>query len=494
MSKVAILHTVIVGAGVSGIGAAIELKRRKVKDFRIIEQADDLGGTWRDNHYPGVAVDIPAPNYSYSFAQNARWSRLFAPGAEIKAYVNKVAHKFGVKEHIHYNKSVQSISFIEAENHWQVNIKGGEKILCKYVISATGILNQPKYPDIQGLQSFKGKMMHTARWDDNYDLKGKRVAVIGTGASAIQVVPAIAAEVAHLTVFQRTPIWVIPKSDFEFPPALQKVLQYLPLSKWTLRFFINLGLEAGTYLTVNYQKFGLSNRGLESRLRKYIDSQVKDPQVAAKLKPKYGFGCKRPSISNTYLRTFNRNNVLLETNGIQSINENGVVTVDGKQHEFDLIILSTGFKVMEEGNAPSFKVFGRKDVELGEYWKKNRYQAFNSVSVPGFPNFFLTFGPYSGGLNWFSMLESNLAFIMRCIDKADTSKSQTVEVKQLAHDQYFEEMQRRSNNTVFKDGSCALSNSYYIDEHGDASAAAPFIPMWRWFRFRFMSLDAYKFS
>ncbi len=494
MSKVQILHSVIVGAGISGIGTAIELKKRKIENFTVLEQAQELGGTWRDNHYPGVAVDIPAPNYSFSFAQNPGWSRLFAPGAEIQSYVQSVAERFGIKEHIRYGRSVESISFIEGEKHWQVNVKGGEKFLCKYVISATGILNQPKYPDIPGIDTFKGKMMHTARWDDSYDLKGKKVCIIGTGASAIQVVPAIAPEVKHLSVFQRTPIWVLPKNDREFNSVIQGVLKYVPFSKWTLRFFINLGLEVGTYVTVNYQKLGLSKDGLEKNLARYIDSQVNDPEIAKKLKPNYGFGCKRPSISNTYLKTFNRDNVLLVTEGIEKITETGITTRDGVHHEFDLIILGTGFKVMEEGNAPSFKVWGRNKVELGQFWKENRYQAFNSVSVPGFPNLFLTFGPYSGGLNWFSMLEGNLRFIMRCIDKADHSKSSTVEVKQLAHEKYFKEMIRRSNNTVFKNNSCALSNSYYIDEHGDASAAAPFIPMWRWFRFRFMSLDAYKFS
>jgi cation diffusion facilitator CzcD-associated flavoprotein CzcO len=419
VAKVKILHSVIVGAGVSGIGSAIELKRRNIHNFAILERAEELGGTWRDNHYPGVAVDIPAPNYSFSYAQNPKWSRLFAPGSEIQKYVQSVAEKFGVKEHIKYQRHVESISFIEEEKHWQVNVKGGEKILTKYVISATGILNQPKHPEIEGIENFKGKMMHTARWDDSFELKGKRVGIIGTGASAIQVVPAIASEVAQLSVFQRTPIWVLPKNDREFGKLAQGLFSYVPFSKWGLRFLINLGLELGTYVTVNYQKLGLSNRGLENNLRKYVDSQVKDPEVAEKLKPQYGFGCKRPSISSTYLKTFNRDNVSLVTEGIIKITETGIETNDGERHDFDLIILGTGFKVMEEGNAPSFKVYGKKDVELGKFWKENRYQAFNSVSVPGFPNLFLTFGPYSGGLNWFSMLEGNLKFIFRCIDRAD---------------------------------------------------------------------------
>lgn len=494
MSKVSILHSVIVGAGVSGIGSAIELRKHRIYDFKVLEQADDLGGTWRDNRYPGVAVDIPSINYSFSYAMNPDWSRLFAPGNEIQAYVKSLAEKFNIKRHIQYNSKVKSISFIESESHWQINLEGGEKLLCKYVISATGILNQPKYPDINGLESFKGKMMHTARWDESYDVTGKKVAIIGTGASAVQVVPAIASKVKQLSVFQRTPIWVLPKQEVEFGPLVHKIFRYVPFSKWTARALINAGLEIGTYVTVNYQKLGLSNRGLENNLRKFIDSQVKDPETREKLKPKYGFGCKRPSISNTYLKTFNRDNVSLITESIDSINENGVLTTDGQQHDVDLLVMATGFKVMEEGNAPSFKVYGRDDKELGQFWKENRYQAFNSVSVPGFPNFFLTFGPYSGGLNWFSMLEGNLKFIMRCIDRADKSKSSLVEVKQEAHEAYFKEMQKRSDNTVFKNSTCASSNSYYIDEHGDASAAAPFIPMWRWFRFRFMSLDAYRFS
>ncbi len=487
-------ESLIIGAGISGIGAAIEFKKRAMNNFIILEQASDLGGTWRDNHYPGVAVDIPSINYSFSYEMNPRWSRLFAPGIEIQNYVQDVAKKYRLNEHIRYNKSVVKTVFDENSKSWETHLADGSRIRSRYVISATGILNQPKMPDIKGLSSFKGKMMHTARWDDSYSLKGKRVAIIGTGASAVQVVPAIAKEVAHLQVYQRTPIWVLPKHDRQLGKAAKFIFSYIPLSKLTIRFFANIFLELGTYFAVNYQNLGASNKRLEVGLRKYINSQVKDPDLRKKLTPDYGFGCKRPSISNDYLKTFNRDNVQLVTDGIDSIYEQGIVTKDGKKHELDLIILGTGFKVMEKGNAPSYEVYGRGNLELGQFWYENRYQAFNSISIPKFPNFFLTFGPYAGGLNWFSMLEANVKFIMRCLEQAQSSGKTCVEVKQQAHEAYFQKMLKLSNNVVFKDNRCVSSNSYYIDHHGDASAAAPFIPMWRWFRFRFMDLSAYHFS
>ena len=336
--------------------------------------------------------------------------------------------------------------------------------------------------------------MHTARWDHNHDLAMKRVAVIGTGASAVQIVPAIAPVVLQLRVFQRTPIWVSPRLDRPVRAGSLLSLRRFSVIRSLMRLVSESGLEFLTFSIVNYRRSSFFVRLLQRCLRYTMRRQVNEPAIAARLLPGYGLGCKRPTMSNRYLRAFNRENVLLITQPIERMCPEGIVTSDQAVHAVDTIILATGFLTTEQGNAPSFEVVGRDGVELGQFWEDHRLQAYAGVSVPGFPNFFLTAGPYSGGFNWFAALEAHLAHIMRCIDGARARGVTRVEVTRGAHERYMQHMWQRAKGTVFKDSSCASANSYYLDRHGDASLPLPHTPWWRVRRERSRSLHDYRFG
>jgi len=487
------VDTLIIGAGISGIGAGIELLRRGDASFAILEAASEPGGTWRDNTYPGVAVDIPSVSYCFSFETDYPWSREYATGAEIQRYVKHCAGKYGVTKHIRYRSQANRCRFDSARDVWVTELADGSAITSRYVIAATGLFTTPTLPAIPGLETFTGKAMHTARWDHDYDLASKRVAVIGTGASAVQIVPEIAPVVARLQVFQRTPIWIGPRMDRPLGNGGLS-LRRLALTRRLLRLASESGLEFLTFSIVNYRRLPLVVQLVQRSIRARMRRQVDDPVIADRLLPRYGLGCKRPAISNTYLPTFNRENVSLVTQPIERICPEGIVTTDKTLHAVDAIILATGFLTTEQGNAPAFEVIGSDGVELGQFWTTHRRQAYAGVSVPGFPNFFLTAGPYSGGFNWFAMLEANLAHIMACIDDARGRGVTRVEVSRDAHERYMRHMWRRGEGTVFKDRSCATANSYYLDRHADASLPLPHTPWWRAIRGRWKGTQDYSFG
>lgn len=488
-------EVIVIGAGFSGIGAGIKLKQAGFS-FVILEKASDLGGTWRDNTYPGIAVDITSFTYSFSFEQNPYWSRVFAPGRELQAYANHCVDKYGIRSAFRFGVEVEKAVFDERENIWRVHARNGKIWSARYLITATGGLTQPKLPEIPGIADFTGKMMHTARWDHSYDVTGKRVAVIGTGATAVQLVPSIAPLVKELYVFQRTPIWILPKPDREIPPWVQWVFAHVPYAQQSVRNVTTVLTEMVMVLGVIYNKqTPYLIRALEALCLKHLEEQVKDPVIREKLRPNYGFGCKRPSISNDYLRTFNRANVELVTEPITRITPTGIVTADGVERQLDTLILSTGFKVYEKGNTPPFAMYGRNGVELGDFWEKNRYQAYEGTSVPGFPNMFLIWGPYSAsGTSWFSMIEANVHHALRCLQQARRKKAQVVEIKREANDAYFADILRRQKNTVFYNQDCSRSNSYYFDKHGDAPFYRPSSGVEMWLRSRFFPLADYRFA
>ena len=302
---------VVIGAGFSGIGAAIKLQQARLDNFVILEQAADLGGTWRDNTYPGVAVDITSLTYSFSFAQNPGWSRLFAPGDEIRRYADRCADDYGLRDHMRFNTRVHQATFDEAENIWRIESSTGT-ITARYIITACGGLTQPKAPDVDGLDRFEGKVMHTARWDHDYDVKGKRVAVIGTGASAVQVIPAIAPEVGTLHVFQRTPPWVLPKPDREIPRWMSWLFRTIPATQTGLRMLTSalteLVLVTGL---IHHRQLPIVVRRIEALCTRHLQRQVSDPELRDKLTPRYAFGCKRPCFSSDYFPALTRDNVEL---------------------------------------------------------------------------------------------------------------------------------------------------------------------------------------
>ncbi len=490
-------EVLIVGAGIAGIGVAIELMKNGIQSFALLERAHDVGGTWRDNRYPGIAVDITSFTYSYSFEQKADWSRVFAPGAELQAYVKDVAAKYGVYPKVHFGVEVDEATFDEQNHLWRLRLKDGSQLSCRYLVGATGGLITPKMPDIPGLDSFKGKRIHTAQWDESYDLTGKRVAIIGTGATAVQLVPAIAAKVGHLDVYQRTPIWLLKKADAEIPNWLKTIFARLPFVQHSLRgatdTLTELVMVCGT---MYYRQAPWLVRWAEQACKQNLLEQVpNDPELRRKLTPHYGFGCKRPSFSNEYFRTFTRDNVELITDPIECITPEGIRTKDGVTRPIDVLITATGYRVFEKGNIPSFKVYGRKGQELGEFWDEKRYQAYEGVSVPGFPNYFLTLGPYSfTATSYFKTVEGAATHISRCITAARSKDADCVEIRWQPHERYFELIQRRQKSTVFLGANCAGSNSYYFDKHGDAPMLRPMTSFEALWRAQHFPLSDYRFT
>lgn len=463
-------EVVIIGCGFAGIGMGIELLRRGITSFAILEAADDVGGTWRDNRYPGVAVDIPSFTYSFSFAQQSSWSRMFAPGDELKRYADHCTDRFRLRPHLRFGARVESAEYQEATGTWELRLANGDTVCARYVISATGLLHAPKLPAIPGLESFRGQAMHSARWRDDVALDGARVALIGTGASAVQLVPALRRRVAHLTVFQRTPPWVLPKPDAAISPLVQQLLRRVPLLQAACRAGTSAGTELLLVLAIVYNRqFPWLVRMAELICKAHLRAQVQDKALRQKLQPRYGFGCNRPTFSNEYLASFNSPHVTLESGGASQVVHDGVITADGRHVPADVLIYATGFRTYERGNLPSYAVHGRDGVELGAHWEENRFQAYHGASVPGFPNHFLMVGPYTAtGASWFSIVENQARHIGRCISHAKRHGFRVVEVSEPAHKRFFAAIQRRLPNTVFFNNSCGASNSYYFDKHGDA--------------------------
>lgn len=488
-------HVVIVGAGFGGIASAIELEGAGIDDYVILEKWDGPGGTWRANRYPGVAVDIPSLVYSFSYEQRGDWSRVFAPGAELLAYAEDVVDRRSLRPRMRFGTTVTSMAFDEAGDLWRIAIEdasGPREVTARYVINAVGALERPVMPAIEGIDRFRGHVLHTARWDDTVELAGKRVACIGTGASALQLIPEIAPDVAHLDVYQRTPIWVAPKLD----PALGRLSRAL-LSVPPLRTAARGVATAFFDVTANVvfqQRLEPLRVGLEAGLRRWMRSQVDDPTTREALVPGYGFGCKRPSMSNTYLRTYNRDNVELVTTPITSVTTTGVRTEDGALHRADVLICATGFHVMSEQEPSPFPMHGRGGVELGEFWVENRFHAYQGVSVCGFPNLFSVMGPYGFVVgSYFWMIEATTRHAARVIAEADRRGATSAEIRRGPQDRYVERCRARQADSPLFGPACADSNTYYVNFQGD-SPLRPSLYAEMWWENRHFPLSHYRFA
>ncbi|GBG38379.1 flavin-containing monooxygenase [Mycobacterium montefiorense] len=486
-------QTLIVGAGFSGIGAAIKLDKAGLSDYLVIEAGDGVGGTWHWNTYPGIGVDIPSFSYQFSFEQSRHWSRIYAPGRELKAYAEHCVDKYGIRSRIRLNTKVLSAEFDDEHSLWRVQTDPGGQVTARFVISASGVFAVPNLPDIDGVDSFDGITMHTARWDHTQDLTGKRVAIIGTGASAVQVIPEIAPIVAQLTVFQRTPIWCFPKFDVPLSAPLRSAMRIPAVSavqRLLSQAFVELTFTiAAQYFTV----FPLAKR-MGGAGRRYLRQQVDDPEVREQLTPRYAVGCKRPGFHNEYLATFNRDNVRLVTEPIDKITPEAVATTDGENHEIDALVLATGFKVMDADNMPTFSITGCGGTTLTEFWDKHRLQAYEGVSVPGFPNMFNVMGPYGYvGSSFFALIETQTHHIVRCLKRARRNGATRVEVTEKANSRYFDEMMRKRHRQIFWQDSCHLANSYYFDKNGDVPLRPTTTLEAQW-RSRRFDLDDYRFS
>jgi cation diffusion facilitator CzcD-associated flavoprotein CzcO len=437
----------------------IALKQAGYDDFIILDKEDDLGGTWRDNQYPGCACDVPSPLYSFSFELNPDWSRLFAPQREIWAYLRGCARKYGLEAHIRYGSVVEQMQWDEDERRWDVQtVEHGElgSWRPRAVVSAAGALHLPAYPDIPGAERFAGTSFHSARWDQSCDLAGKRVAVIGTGASAIQFVPEIAKQAAQLTVFQRTPPWIHPRPDAPIPARMRTVFRKAPVAARALRDAIYLGLEARA------MGFAISPKlmaPLAAMARRHLASQVTDPALRAQLTPDYTIGCKRILLSSDYYPALQRPNVSLVTEGITGITEAGVTTADGEEHKADVIIYATGFKVIE--SVTSLNVTGRDGRRL----RPGNLEAYRGVTMAGFPNLFLLLGPNTalGHTSVVFMIESQIQHVLSCLRLIARDKADAIEVVESAQRRYNDALQRRLRRAVWSEGGC---RSWYLDADG----------------------------
>ncbi|OBB59804.1 monooxygenase [Mycobacterium sp. 852013-51886_SCH5428379] len=485
------VETLVVGAGFSGIGAGILLDRAGFGDYLLVEAGPEAGGTWYWNSYPGIGVDIPSYSYQFSFEQNPDWTRTYARGGELKRYADHCIDKYGLRSRIRFGTTVVAASFDTAANVWRIELDSGEALTARYLINGSGPLNVPKLPDIDGVDTFAGVTMHTARWDHGQDLTGKRVAIVGTGASAVQVIPEIAPAVERLTVFQRTPIWCFPKFDVPLPAAARRAAR-LPGAQAVQRLLSQAYVELTFPVTAQYASYFPLGRLTERMGRNYLRREVRDPQVRDKLTPRYAVGCKRPGFHNSYLSTYNRDNVELVTAPIEKITGAGVATGDGGFHDADVLILATGFKVMDVDAVPFTVTNGDGDT-LSTFWEQHRMQAYEGVSIPGFPNFFTVMGPYGYvGSSYFALIEAQVGHIIRCLAEARRRGVPKVEVTAEANDRYFAEMMRKRHTQIFWQPSCGQANSYYFDSNGDVPLrrATTVEAYWRSRRF---PLDDYAF-
>jgi cation diffusion facilitator CzcD-associated flavoprotein CzcO len=451
---------VIVGAGFAGIGAAIQLKRLGIHDFVILDREDDLGGTWYVNHYPGLAVDVPTTTYSYFFEPNPNWSRLFTPGPEIKQYADDVADKYGVRRHMRFNTTVEGARWDGEANLWRVNLAGGETLATRYLITATGFLSQPKVPEIAGITDFTGKIVHTTEWEDDFDATGRRIAVIGTGATAVQLIPELAKDAADLTVYQRTPIWVVPKIDVRFGERAKRLFARIPLTQRVLRWLTDSIYEVMVSVGVrHYRTFrGRFNISAADLAKLHRFAVIRDADLRRRLTPDYDFGCKRPTFSNGYYRAFTKPNVHLHDSGIDHIDADGIVGTDGTKTVIDTLVLATGFDLWE-ANFPAIEV---------------RLQAYQGVSMPYFPNYLSLASPYAFlGLNFFNTMEYQMRLMDRLFSEVKRRGATTFEVTEEANTAFLDRMTELLGDSLFTQGNCASAHSYYFNPAGEPTLLRP---------------------
>ena len=460
------MNVVIIGAGFSGLGMAIRLKEAGLHDFTLLERADDVGGTWRDNHYPGAACDVASHLYSFSFEQNPNWSRAFGRQPEIFDYIRRCTEKYDLRRYIRFNTAVVSATFDEHSGIWTVTTADGDTLTANFVISAVGALADPAYPRIAGLDDFRGKLMHTAQWDDDYDLAGKRVAVIGSGASAIQVVPEIAGQAAQLTVFQRTPSWIMPKPDRPIPDSEQEKYSESPLKLRARRLRIYWLNELFAPFIIS--DVGLFKKQAEAIARRHIRKQVADPAMRRRVTPDYQIGCKRILISNDWYPALQQDNVELIGDGPERITEHGIVTRDGREIEVDAIVCATGFRV--PSTASPFEVTGRGGVDLNRVWADGA-EAYKGVTVSGFPNLFFLMGPNTGPSHTsvLAFTEQQMDYALQAIAHVARRGLKFVDVKQRVQDRFNRGIQWRMKHTSWTSGC----NSWYLTDSGKNTTLYP---------------------
>jgi len=456
-------EVVILGAGMSGLCMAIQLKDAGIHDFIVLEKSAGLGGTWWDNRYPGAHVDVPAPLYSFSFAANPKWQRRFASAAEIQAYMQRCARRFGIGPHIRFGRRIADAVFDEASGRWTLGLEGGQQLSARFFVCSTGPLSQARLPDIPGLADFQGRVLHSARWDATADLTGQRVAVIGTGSTASQLVAPIARQAAQLHVFQRTANWVLPRMERTYN-GLDRTLAHFPPYAALVRGFWYRVLEWGRR---GFEEGTLARRGMLKTAALQLKRQVSDPALRAKLQPPYPLGCKRLIYSNDYLPALTRPNVELVTEGITRFTASGIVTADGRERQLDTLVCATGFDTVHL--LSSLRVEGRGGRTLAEAWAGGP-EAFHGITVAGFPNLFLMLGPNTGTGHTSTLLyiEPEVAYAIACMRKLRASGQRSIDLRPEVMAGHNRALQARLQGSVW-----TQCRSWYRMDSGKVVALFP---------------------
>ena len=465
MEQTTVVDALVVGAGFSGLGAAIRLTQEGFEDLVVLERGLDVGGTWRDNSYPGAACDVPSHLYSFSFAPNPEWSRAFSPQGEIYDYIRRVTHDAGVRDKIRFGVDVTAVDFDASRGRWTVESSEGTYD-ARVVVLGVGALCEPRRPEIEGIDDFTGPVFHTARWDHSVTLADKRVAVIGTGASAIQVVPSIAQQVSHLDVYQRTAPWVLPRMDRRYPEIERKAYRRLP--------GLQRAVRALQYASREFQVVGLTRTRaalapIRALGRAHLTMQVRDPELRARLTPRFEIGCKRILLSNTWYPALTRKNVDVVTEPISRVTGQGITTADGVEHPADVLVVATGFHVTD---SPFFeRVRGSDGRTLADRWASEGMEAYKGTTVAGYPNLFVLVGPATGlgHSSMIYMIESQLNYLVDAMRTMRDRELQTVEIREAVQNAYNRDLREGTGDTVWVSGC----RSWYLDAKGNAPAVWP---------------------
>jgi cation diffusion facilitator CzcD-associated flavoprotein CzcO len=460
------VRVLIIGSGFAGLGAAIRLRKQGHDDFLVVERGSDVGGTWRDNTYPGAACDVPSHLYQYSFEMNPHWSRSFSPQPEIQQYIRDTATKYNVRDKHLFNTEVTLATWDEPRERWLVDTTNGA-FSADVLVGAVGALAEPQLPDVKGIESFQGEIFHSARWNHDAELTGKRVALIGTGASAIQIGPELAKQVSHLDVYQRTAPWVMPRSDRPYRKIEKLAFRYLPGAQrlareaiyWAREMFV-LGFAYRPQLLKVAQRMAEKN----------IARGIADPDLRAAVTPDWQIGCKRILISNTWYPMLAEDHVDLVCDGIAEIRANAIVGKDGTVREVDAIVVATGFHVTD---SPTFeRIIGVGGRSMAELWRDEGQQAYKGAAVSGFPNLLFVVGPNTGlgHSSMVYMIESHLNYLASALEQMDKHGLATFEVREDRQREYNAKLQNRMKSTIWTTGGCA---SWYLDSHGNNTTLWP---------------------
>jgi cation diffusion facilitator CzcD-associated flavoprotein CzcO len=469
---------VVIGTGFSGLGMAIQLRRDGRDDFVVLEKAGDVGGTWRDNTYPGCACDIQSHMYSFSFEQNPDWTRSFSSQTEIWEYLRRVTDKYDLRRSVHFRVEVTGARWDAESQRWHVATSAGTEYVARFLVAGIGALHIPNVPRLPGIGNFTGTTFHSAAWNHDYDLRGKRVAVIGTGASAIQFVPRIAPETESLVLFQRTPPWIMPKPDHPMPGWAKRLFGTVPGTQRAYRNFLYWLLESRA---MGFNGHPAMLRFAERFGRWNLERAISDPELRAKLTPSYAMGCKRVLVANDFYPALNRDNVHLVTDGIASVGERSIVDSAGVEHEVDAIIYGTGFQVTDGYDYLS--VAGRDGRDLAKQWRTGGIQTHYGMTVAGYPNLFFLLGPNTGlGHNSVVfMIESQIRYVADAMRLVDRSGANSIEVRQEVQDRFQAEIQQKLANGIWTTGGCT---SWYLDSRGVNRTIWPGFTWRYWLRTR----------